>query len=446
MPKKHQANCGCAVCNKRKPFSFPEHLLDAVSSGDVVPFVGAGISTENRTYCQSTFYDEVRAELKTTENLSFPDLMSKYCERPDGRIHLLQKIKGRIDYFLSFDDLYRPMAAFHKAISPLYMITDVITTNWDDLFQQECNFSPFIYDSDLAFWDAATRRVMKIHGSISNLGSIVATAEDYKQSFRRLNDGPLGAQLKSLIARKTIVYVGYSLSDENYLRLLRNIAKMMEGNIRQSYFVSPVIDRQKLAAAPIPLVPIETDGTYFFEQLRQELADRCGIIREEAFIDCALLLDEIATRHNKTADAFTRSQHPLLIFVLGYQDGLIHALQRILRMRRTGEYHSATAVHTRMHGYDHQIAHYVQKKDFWNAAYAQGYQNGLMFLLLRSEDDRSAKPPFYDVPLDVEFTSLAKISNFPTASIPKPLANQAKRMLKRLPKAAALIPDHTPFL
>jgi hypothetical protein len=99
-----------------------------------------------------------------------------------------------------------------------------------------------------------------------------------------------------------------------------------------------------------------------------------------------------------------------------------------------------------MHGYDHQIAHYVQKKDFWNAAYAQGYQNGLMFLLLRSEDDRSAKPPFYDVPLDVEFTSLAKISNFPTASIPKPLANQAKRMLKRLPKAAALIPDHTPFL
>jgi hypothetical protein len=174
-------------------------------------------------------YDEIRAELKISETPPFPELMTAYCDLPDGRIRLLERIKARIDYFLSFDDLYLPMARFHRAIAALYMITDVITTNWDDLFQQECGFVPFIYDSDLAFWDAANRRVMKIHGSISNFGSIVATSDDYKQSFKRLNDGPLGAQLKSLIARKTVIYVGYSLSDENYLRLLRNISKVMGG-------------------------------------------------------------------------------------------------------------------------------------------------------------------------------------------------------------------------
>ena len=359
---------------------------------------------------------------------------------------LLGKIKARIDYFMSFDDLYRPMARFHRSISPLHMITDVITTNWDELFEQECKFSPFIYDSDLAFWDAAKRRVMKIHGSISNFGSIIATTDDYKQSYKRLNDGPLGAQLKSLIARKTVIYVGYSLSDENYLRLLRNIAKMMEGNIRQSYFVSPEIDQDKLSGAPIPLIPIETDGTYFFEQIREELSERCGIIREEAFAYCGMLLDEVAEKHSKTADAFIKTQHPLLIFILGYQDGLVHALQRIIRMRKTGEYYSVEAVHARMHGYDHKIYDFGNKKDFWNAAYAQGYQSGLLFLLLKSRNGKSPKPPFFDVPMDVEFKSLAAVLKFPKENLPKSLAAEAKRILRTLPKGAELVPDHTPFL
>lgn len=325
------------------------------------------------------------------------------------------------------------------------MITDVITTNWDDLFQQECRFSPFTYDSDLAFWDAAKRRVMKIHGSISNFGSLVATTEDYKLSFRRLNDGPLGAQLKSLIARKTVIYVGYSLSDENYLRLLGNISKMMEGNIRQSYFVSPRIDKNKLARAPISLIPVETDGTYFFTKMREVLSERCGIIEENAFDQCDGLLDEVADKHDKTADAFIKTKQPLLIFALSYQDGLIHALQRINRMRQTGEYHSTEAVRARIHGYERRMLELFKKKDFWNAAYAQGYQIGLLYLLFKSSGKRLPKPPLFYAPVESEIRSLSELRSFPTRKIPKAVQAQAKRILKNLPDAE-LLPDHTPFL
>jgi hypothetical protein len=326
------------------------------------------------------------------------------------------------------------------------MITDVITTNWDDLFQQECGFCPFIYDSDLAFWDAAKRRVMKIHGSISNFGSIVATSEDYKQSFKRLNDGPLGAQLKSLIARKTVIYVGYSLSDENYLRLLRNIAKMMNGNVRQSYFVAPKIDPIRLKKAPIQLTPIETDGTFFLEQMRKALSERCGIISEEAFAECDLFFDDVADAHNKTADAFLKTQHPLLIFALSYQDGLAHCLQRISRMWKTGEYHSARAVFDRIRGYDHRIDEFVRRKDFWNAAYAQGYQTGLLFLFLKSQRAKVPRPALFETMAGVEFKSLSSVLKFPSIKIPKPLAVDARRILRGMPKGAEVLPDHSAFL
>ena len=113
-------------------------------------FAGAGISTENKTYARTTFYEDICSELKMSEGLAFPKLMDAYCSQPDGRLKLLSRIKKRFDYFISFDEFYDAMTSFHRSISPLYMISDIVTTNWDDFFERECHFDPFVYDSDLA--------------------------------------------------------------------------------------------------------------------------------------------------------------------------------------------------------------------------------------------------------------------------------------------------------
>jgi SIR2-like domain len=442
----HPADCACEFCRNDKDFVAPGHLVEKIATGEVVIFAGAGISTENKAYCGTTFYEGIKAELNISDDLAFPDLMTRFCDQPDGRIKLLEKIKGRLDYFRSFEDFYDRMSRFHRALAPLFMIADVVTTNWDDFFERECEFDPFVYDSDMAFWDAAKRRAMKIHGSITNFGSIVATDEDYRQSFKRLNDGPLGAQLKSLIARKTVVYTGYSLSDDNYLRLLRNIAKMMEGNIRQSYFVAPTIEKDKIQSAPIPLIPIETDGAYFFEKIREIVSDRCKITRDVAFVRCAILLDKVAEHHDKTANKFIKTQHPLLIFALSYQDGLAHSLKRILRLRKTGEYHSLDHVHSLVHGYMGHFDEFIKRKDYWNAAYADGYKNGLMFLLLASTDNSATEAPIFELPFPSDVRSITAALKKSKTAMPKAVRTQAQQFLSRLPKSARLVPDHTPYL
>lgn len=288
---------------------------------------------------------------------------------------------------------------------------------------------------------------MKIHGSITNFGSIIATTEDYRQSYKRLNDGPLGSHLKSLIARKTVIYAGYSLSDENYLRLLRNIAKMMGSNMRQSYFISPSIDHNKLSQSPIPLITIETDGAYFFEKVRDALAKDRAIVSDEAFELCEDLLSDVARQHNKTADIYLKKQHPLLIFVLSYQDGLIHALQRIRKQKKTGEYHSCVGVHSRLGGYELKLLDRLKHKDYWNAAYASGYQNGLYYLLMANEKPDGPTPPLFELPFATKARSLSAIIRFPTKRIPKNIARQATRIQRKHPRVGLdLIPDHTPYL
>jgi NAD-dependent SIR2 family protein deacetylase len=444
---KHQAATDCPHCQDEKEFTPPPHLLERIGAGEVVLFAGAGISTENKNHCNSTFYEEILAELGLSDKLPFPELMSKYCALPDGRIKLIEKIKRRFEYFMSFGDFYYQMTRFHRAISPLYMIKDIVTTNWDDFFERKCMVDAFVHDSDLAFWDATPRRVMKIHGSVTNLGSIVATSEDYQASFKRLNDGPLGAHLKSLIARKTVLYTGYSLSDENYLRLLRNIANMMGDNVRQSYFIAPSIDPNMLANSPVPMIPIETGGAYFFERVRARLSESAGIIRDDAFQSCSDFLGHAIEEHNKTAGAYLRTSHPLLVFALSYQDGLIHALKRITKRRKSGEYHSPAGLHGRACKYEFRYNELLHRRDYWNAAYARGYQYGLMLLVAANDHDRCATPPLFEFPFDVRVSSLKSALRFSPKKLPKYVAAQVKRIHRRFPGLGEnLIPDHTPYL
>jgi SIR2-like domain len=288
---------------------------------------------------------------------------------------------------------------------------------------------------------------MKIHGSITNFGSIVATTEDYKAAFERLNDGPLGAHLKSLIARKTVIYTGYSLTDETYLRLLSNIAKMMGESIRQSYFIAPNIEATLIANAPVPLIPIETDGAYFFEWLRADLSERGVVIRDEAFQACDEFLDEVISKHIETADAYVRTKHPLLVFALSYQDGHLHALKRINCRHKKGEYHNPLRVIRTIHGYEHKSNDFLKRKDYWNAAYAMGYQNGLILLLLANDSDHQATPPFFEFPFRVRAESLKSALRVPRKRLPRYAAAQIKKMRRRFPGVGDnLVPDHTAYL
>jgi hypothetical protein len=438
--------CQCAFCKNNMAFSIPEHLLQELRRGNVVVFAGAGISTENRDSAQDTFYDRVATELNVEENLSFPALMQRFCDRPDGRINLIRKIKDRFDYFLSFDDFMHQMSRFHKSIGPLYPLKDVITTNWDDFFERVCDFDAFVADSDMAFWQSSERRLMKIHGSIRSPGSIVATDADYRNSFRRLSKGPMGAVLKSLLAQKTLIYSGYSLSDGNYRKLADIISKMMKPHDRAAYYLSPKIDREILEKFPIKLIPIETDGAFCFEQLRKHCESDDLITHEAAFDFADDLLHDVIEAHHRTSDAFKRRQCVLLPFSLSYQDGLIHALERIKRLRMSGHYHDPGNIANLIRGYESRKSEFRKKHDYWNASYADGYGGGILYLAIAAQQPK-LKPPLYGGYGNVEFHSLSSLLRYPTAKISQRYVRQARKILDRVASGESfLIPQHTPCL
>ena len=129
---------------------------------------------------------------------------------------LLKRIRERFNYISSFPELERQATAFHQELAQIYPIRTIITTNWDTYFEDYCGAIPITIPEDFAFWDDNSRCVLKIHGSIQNLSSIIATSEDYKKRFSELQNGIVGATLKSILATKTVVFIGFSFGDEDF--------------------------------------------------------------------------------------------------------------------------------------------------------------------------------------------------------------------------------------
>jgi len=204
-----QRTCECEVCKYDFEFELKRDLLNDFLGGKVTIFAGAGISTESKRVLKATLREGIAYELKLDpSNLTFPELMDKFCDQPNGRLKLLKTIKERFDHIHSFPELARTATNFHRELATFFPARNIVTTNWDTYFEEYCNATAFVTDPDLAFWEAASRRVLKIHGSIANFGSIVATTEDYEKCKGRLDIGLLGGLLKTILATQTVVFVG----------------------------------------------------------------------------------------------------------------------------------------------------------------------------------------------------------------------------------------------
>lgn len=116
--------------------------------------------------------------------------------------------------------------------SPKTIIDGIITTNWDllleELFNHE-NYKVYIGQSRLLFSNPQKiAEIYKIHGCCTDPKSLVLTKSDYDE-FHKKNPY-LAAKLLSIFIEHPIIFIGYSLDDENIRSILCSISEMMSND------------------------------------------------------------------------------------------------------------------------------------------------------------------------------------------------------------------------
>lgn len=417
MGKKVMNKCKCAYCGN-EDFEVPEEIIEAIKEEKLVIFAGAGISTEGKNVFKKSLYSEVNDELKEKYDNSFPELMTKYCNKPNGRRKLINKIRDKFEYYKSFPEIDNVMEQFYSPLADIYSIKEIITTNWDRQFEEKCGCIPIVYNKDIPLIDETRRMVYKIHGSIDNIGTLIMTQEDYDKCYSELRENLIGSRIKYLLSNKTILFIGYSLEDDDFKKIWQFIDECL-GELKPHFFIVSPDEYMKEKLKDKNVTVINTLGSNFIKRIRTQLVDEKYIFESEIFYPLVSSILTIALEeHTKANKRFHEEKNSLLIYSLSYQDGIIHALKRMLSRECYGEYLNPDFLCDSIYSYKILYEDYVLHNRMFDASYICGYTHAMEFILetynkiyleekLNSEDTVS----LYYLPKNKLYNKISEFNN-----------------------------------
>ncbi len=214
-------------------------VIDLIRKEEVVLFLGAGFSLKAGAPSVSeligTLVDEMTDEEKeSVTGCNQLDYISGAFESMRDRETLLALLKKMFVFKQSdMDD--------HNNLVRLPHIKHVITTNYDTLIEDA-------YGEDMAYvvrnnedctaLPSNKTILYKIHGDFSS-DDIVITRDDYVTSLTSDKGKPFWKLIHTLFLTKNILFVGYSLEDENILEIIKEIKAEVGDRMRKMFLLAP---------------------------------------------------------------------------------------------------------------------------------------------------------------------------------------------------------------
>ena len=189
-------------------------------SGRLVVFLGAGASMG----AGLPSWSDLLAGLAERAGLSEEqrDELRHLEHRDAGRI-LDQRLTERGGLAAAVAELTNASrcSLVHQLVASL-PVSEAVTTNYDTLF--ETAWSATGADPRVLPWDAladARPWLLKLHGSVTRPASIVLSRDDY---LRFEGEGvALAGIVQAMLLTRHMLFVGYSLSDDNFHRLVHQV-------------------------------------------------------------------------------------------------------------------------------------------------------------------------------------------------------------------------------
>lgn len=196
-------------------------LKESIKNGDVILFVGAGISANLGLPTWSELIDKLARDLGYDSRIftSYGDslALAEYYKIEKNMDELEQWM--RKNWIISEDKIKE--SEIHQLLIKLNFPI-IYTTNYDHCLEKafELNgkkIKKIVEIDDLVKIEKESIQIIKFHGDMDTKGSLILAEKDY---FNRLNfESPLDIKLRGDMLGKSMLFIGYSLTDIN-IRLL----------------------------------------------------------------------------------------------------------------------------------------------------------------------------------------------------------------------------------
>jgi SIR2-like domain len=105
----------------------------------------------------------------------------------------------------------------------------VITTNYDTFFEDVVFTKHEKIIGQQVFKKSELGSIMKIHGCVTDPGSLILTSRDYERFSKKRK--VLSAKIINLFTENPVIFMGYSVSDENIKTILMDIFQCLESDV-----------------------------------------------------------------------------------------------------------------------------------------------------------------------------------------------------------------------
>lgn len=126
------------------------------------------------------------------------------------------------------DDAKQEIESFSKMLGKARQI---VTTNYDTFIEERMNGAVKVNVGNSGLFEPSIEwgELYKIHGSVKDPNSIVITSKDYDST--RKTSVLVNAKILTKLTESPIIFFGYSLTDENILKLLTDYSENMPFDI-----------------------------------------------------------------------------------------------------------------------------------------------------------------------------------------------------------------------
>ena len=223
-----------------------DRLAEHASAGDLVVFLGAGVSRGAGLPTWSDFLRQLASEPEQKMEIRWEELQrwsytdqARIIERGfGGREEMGRAIARRLE---------REHYSLNHAMLAALPSRELVTTNYDTLFETASR----AIDRPISVlpYDAVRpneRWILKMHGCVSHPEDIVLTREDYLRYAERRR--ALSGVVQALLLTKHMLFVGFSLDDDNFHRIADDVRKLVWAHDGEPFGTSVVLGSRPFLA------------------------------------------------------------------------------------------------------------------------------------------------------------------------------------------------------
>lgn len=231
----------------------------------LVPFFGAGVSRRHLGFAGRELAMEMAGILGKPTDTVLSMLADNYIES-----HGEEGFAAFLRTKLTVEELDESRAPTHRLILSLSSRV-IYTTNQDNLFELTAAhygrpYRRVVTLQDLSEAIPGEPMLIKFHGDPEIPESLVFGAKSYQQRLTTKRH-PLDIRLQSDLLGKQLLFIGYSLQDENVTKLLAAVKEVFSGNMPPSYLVAFEYDSSMQDLANAYGVQVINPSSFFPEHV-----------------------------------------------------------------------------------------------------------------------------------------------------------------------------------